>query len=168
MKQQIIVFEGIDGIGKTTQLRHASKVLTKLNIDHITTQEFAGDVFRNTCRNLFMHNLNGIQELALISMVRNWHMENVVIPSIIAGKVVLIDRFIESTWAYQHGGRNIPSHLLEFCQNYFWNAPYPDITFFLSGTCKRNQKQDRFEVESEAFFKRVQNIYEQRKQKTWI
>lgn len=165
---KIIVFEGVDGVGKTTQMRFLSDFLSQKNVPHIATQEFSGDVTRKSFRELFMNDLSPLEELSLINLARSWHMRKVIQPALAEGKIVLIDRFIESTWAYQGGGRGISSEIIQFMQDNIWNVPTPDLTIFLDGRNSRAIKQDRFEHEDSVFFDKVRSVYMSRKDPSWF
>jgi dTMP kinase len=164
----IIAFEGIDGVGKTTNMQQASQFLSRHGIDHIATQELSGDTTRMRFREILMHEMGPYEELMLISMARIWHFKHIIQPALEAGKIVLIDRFIESTWAYQGGGRGVSPDIISFLQERIWNVPEPGLTIYLTGNTNRIIKQDRFELEGENFFDRVRNVYESRKNNTWL
>jgi dTMP kinase len=163
----LISFEGEDGTGKTTQMKQASRFLYKLGVDHITTQEFSGDEKRNSLRRLFMDKLDPMQELMVVSLARLWHMKNVIQPNLDAGKVIIIDRYIDSTWAYQNGGRGISKDIIQFMEDHVWQVPKPDLVIYLSGKPKRIKKNDRFEIEEPSFFKRVREVYDSRQSDNW-
>jgi len=164
----IITFEGIDGVGKTTQMKFASKLLAKLGVDHITTQEFGGDDTRINFRSLFMHELSDMEELMVVSLARIWHKNHLIQPALNSGKSILIDRYTESTWAYQHGGRGIDAEVIQFLEDKVWQVPKPDLVIYLAGKSNRTKKNDRFELEVESFFDRVTNVYESRKSANWF
>ena len=163
----IITFEGVDGVGKTTQMKYASTFLKSINIPHIATQEFRGDPTRESFRRLFMHELDGMQELMVVNLARLWHKEHILLPAIADGKVVLIDRYTESTWAYQHGGRGIPANIIDFLEKRVWQVPKPDLVIYLAGKSNRIQKNDRFEQEDDEFFTRIRKVYDSRQAANW-
>lgn len=162
---KIIAFEGIDGLGKTTHARALSEFLTTMKIDNLLTQELYGDDLRSNIKAILDSNkyvVDGYEELLLISAARRWHYRNVVEPALERGSVVIIDRFIESTWAYQGGGRQIPEDIIKFFQDSIWNVREPDLTIYLQGLSHRAGAQDKFESESDTFFANVLKKYDQR------
>lgn len=168
MSGKIIAFEGVDGVGKTTHLLATSNFLATLDIPHIATQELSGNDLRHDLRMMLMHDLDGMEELLLITLARRWHYRNIIQPAIAQGKVVLLDRFVESTWAYQGGGRQIDARLIKLCEEEFWKVPEPDLTIYLYGKSQRRRKQDRFEKAGHSFFSRVRSMYESRRKEKWV
>jgi len=169
MKQvpALIAFEGIDGVGKSTHLRATNDFLTGLSIPNLATQELGGSDIGKKCRELLMHDIDPTEELLAISLARRWHFRNIVEPAIAEGKIVLIDRFIESTWAYQVGGHCLQGELVEFFQHKIWGAREPDFTIYIFGQSHR-KTEDRFETAGEDFYNKVVAQYNCRKQSNWL
>lgn len=164
----IISFEGIDGAGKTTQIKLLGQYLHSKSIPHICTQELYGKDVRIKLREVLMLNLDPIEELTTISTARRWHCRNIVEPNLAQGNVVLMDRFTESTWAYQGGGRGIDIGIIQFFADNIWGAKPADLIVYLYGKTHRALKQDKFEREKQEFFERASAIYEQRKGPNWL
>ena len=165
---KIISFEGIDGVGKTTQLQCLSAALFRLDRPHISTQELGGDAIRDNARNILMQDLTAVEELSLISLIRGYHMRKIINPALNQGKLVLIDRFIDSTYAYQGGGRGLKTSLIEFMEQNIWGTPKPDLTIYLDLEPKHSPKRDRFEKEDHDFFNRVRDAYLERMDNRWL
>lgn len=129
-----IVFEGVDGSGKSTQTKLLANTLKEMGFKVVLTREVGGTDFGNQCREILMSNkkISTLSQLLLINAARVEHLENVIKPALANGKIVICDRYIDSTLVYQ--GQNEPTILTyidnlhkEYCNNFM-----PDITFFLS------------------------------------
>lgn len=166
-----ITFEGLDGCGKSTQLARLSDTLSARGFEVLATREPGGSGIGERIRSILLDSrtagLTSLAELALMFADRAQHIEEVIQPALNAGKIVLCDRYTDSTEAYQGYGRQLGSELVlslhrELCHN-LW----PDLTVFLDSDLEasvararsRNQKSDssegRFESEDAAFFRRV-------------
>jgi dTMP kinase len=167
MKPKLISFEGVDGVGKTTQIHLLSSYLSQLGIPNIATQEFSGDSTRDIFRDLLMTDLTPMQELCLVSLARAYHMKQVIEPAFTEGKIVLVDRFIDSTYAYQGYGRGVELPLIKFMEEKFWTTPKPDLTIYLDLE-PRTARRDRFEREEDSFFERVRRGYQARFDAHWV
>lgn len=166
---KLIVFEGIDGVGKTTHLNATCDFLNNLEIPHLKTLELNGEDVRKQIRSILMENPLDVQEeLMCLSLARRWHGRQILKPALEEGKVVLMDRFVESTWAYQVGGRGLAPALVEFCQAHLWEVPEPDLTIYLYGKQHRQAKFNRFDYESTEFFAKVDTMYRSRIGPTWL
>ena len=162
---KIIAFEGIDGLGKTTHARVLSEFLTTMKIDNLLTQELYGDDLRSDLKAILdsgKYVIDGYEELLLISAARRWHYRNIIQPALEKGLVIIVDRFVESTWAYQGGGRQISDETIKFFQDNIWNIREPDLTIYLQGLSHRTVAQDKIEAESDTFFANVIKKYDQR------
>lgn len=171
----LITFEGIEGAGKSTQAKRLFKAISEDNFPCLLTSEPGGTPLGDAIRNIFISNdykdMTPIAELLLINASRAQHVEKVIRPSLEEGKIIICDRFIDASTAYQGYGRELPLSLvsdLNSCSA--WNV-HPDLTFFLdvepalglSRVYERIQKRetpsDRIERESLAFFHRVREGY---------
>ncbi|KGA93850.1 Thymidylate kinase [Leptospirillum ferriphilum] len=151
-----VSFEGIDGCGKTSQSRMLAQSLRSCGHDVIETREPFLDLTRQKLR----HRLSPGEELSLFLEDRRTHIDTVILPAISAGKIVLCDRFVDSTMAYQGFGNRIGSDSIA-------NLPeqrllLPDITIFLDvplNICQerisRRGKKDRFDLSPLSFHERV-------------
>ncbi|QEK38379.1 dTMP kinase [Candidatus Cytomitobacter primus] len=164
-----IVFEGIDGVGKSSHIRGVANFLLERGIQHICTSEFGNLPLGKSVRNLMMnYDMTGEEEILLINLIRSYHIRNVLIPSIQANHWILMDRFIESTWAYQHGGKQVPYNIVKKLTDSI-KIPKPDLTILLDGDNHRSVAKDKFDKESKDFFNRVKAVYKDRfDQENWI
>ena len=111
-----VTFEGIEGSGKSTQLRLLAAWLRKHDISCVVTREPGGTRAGDAIRTIFLgpsgHGLDPWAELFLVEAARAQHLEEVVRPALAAGRVVLCDRFTDSTLAYQGSGRGLPQPVI--------------------------------------------------------
>lgn len=160
----IISFEGIDGSGKTTIMEMTKNYFKNfLNKDVVTTKEPTG-AFRDILLNKDI-SLSPITELFLFMADRGYDIDTVIYPALKEGKIVLIDRYSDSTLAYQHYGRGQNLQLL-YNLNYMVVKQFrPDLTILLdcpvdiATTRIRNKIPDRFESLDKEFFEKVRNGY---------
>ena len=162
----LVAFEGLDGVGKTTYISAITEELKSRDISYIVTQELYGDEMRDKMRSIFMGNLDGVEELLLVSLARHWH--NRVILANVTKDVILIDRFIASTIAYQVGGHGVDESLVDLMQKDVWHVPKPDMNIYIKGERYRTSKEDRFEAETSDFMSRVTQKYESLIDASWL
>lgn len=165
----IVTFEGIDGSGKSTQIKLLSEYLESKGIRHITTFEPGSTETGKKLREILLSSNSDIDqktELFLYLADRMEHINKVIIPAIAEGKIVLCDRYIDSTIAYQAYGRGIDLKLIESLNSIFFPDVKPDLTFLLdisiSESLERKSLNDdmrRFENEDFQFFSKVKNGY---------
>ena len=163
-----ITFEGIEGAGKTTQINTLKEALEKKGKQVIVTREPGGTEFGHIIRKLLLDPHTTFQhpdtELLLFFADRYEHVECVIKPALKQKKIVICDRFIDSTIAYQVGGRGRSLH---FCQALSQPITLiPNKTFLLDlpvkEGLKRAQKRahlDRFEKEDVAFHQRIRDAF---------
>lgn len=164
-----ITFEGPDGSGKTTQSKLLHNELLQLKKPVIWTREPGGTQTGQKIRNLLLDNpsvkLSPETELFLFCADRAQHLTEIIRPALAEGKIVICDRYIDSTTAYQSGGRGFDSALIAKLNEYSTNGLTPDLTFLLdipsSAGLKRatRQKTDKFEQESLDFHQKVRQKY---------
>jgi dTMP kinase len=128
-----ITFEGIDGSGKTTQSEllasHFKQIYSENNV--ILTREPGGTDFAEKVRRVLLKdNINPISELLLLTSMRYEHMEKLILPALKEGKIVICDRFIDSTIAYQGYGLGVDLGLIGYLHKLV-KIRHPDITFIL-------------------------------------
>lgn len=133
-----INFEGLDGSGKTTLIKRISEYFKQNDIDHIVTREPGGTKLAEHIRSILKHGVGGGEdidrdtEMMLFNAARSHHVNAVIKPALGAGKVVLCDRFADSTFAYQGAGRGLDiGKLMKFHHDYI--GLYPDVTFLMDG-----------------------------------
>ena len=167
-----ISFEGTEGVGKTTLIRKLYDYFQAQNIDVVLTREPGGTPMAEQIRSVLLsvnHDeaMSNDTELLLIYAARAQHLQQVIIPALQAGKVVLCDRFTDASFAYQCFGRGLSQekfHLLN--QNFVSHCP--DVTFWLdapieTGMARARERGalDRFEQEKVSFFEKVRTGFEE-------
>ena len=169
-KGLFISFEGGEGVGKSTQIDLLKSYLLKKNINVICTREPGGTEEGEVIRKLLVsgdkNSWDPYSELLLFNALRREHINKVINPSLENGKIVLCDRFIDSTIIYQGIASYINEELLLNLHKTFCYDLFPDITFFLSlnpelglaRTKFRNIKnEDRFEKRGLLYHNKIQN-----------
>ena len=132
MYKKIIVFEGIDGSGKTFHLNEVSKYLNKKKVRFVKFREPGGTINSEIIRNIILTKKSTFKkktDLLLYLAARNENYENLIKPNI-NKKVILIDRFIDSTMAYQHYGFRINKNIINILNNFVLGNLKPNFTFF--------------------------------------
>ncbi|BEV35224.1 dTMP kinase [Synechococcus sp. M16CYN] len=171
MSGRFIVLDGIDGCGKSTQIRHLAKWLPNSGLMPATarlvcTCEPGGTLLGRSIRKLLLHNEadhipSAKAELLLYAADRAQHVDTVISPAIRRGDWVLSDRFVGSTLAYQGYGRGLDRELITNLESIVTSGLEPDLTVLLMvpvavSMQRRSGKQnDRIESEENAFFHRV-------------
>lgn len=173
---RFITFEGIEGSGKSTQIRHLFEFLRGRDIEVLMTREpggtLAGEKVRGILLDPMMKGLIPRAELFLYAAARIQHIEEVIQPALAAGKVVLCDRFVDATVAYQGHGREIPLSEVKVVNSLAALDLKPDLTFLLDLPVEAGLKRararneadaasatSRFEQEDLAFHGRVREGY---------
>lgn len=158
--------EGSEGAGKSTQREFIGKWLEAAGIEVVYTREPGGTPLAERIRELLLspsdEPMSTKAELLLMFAARAQHLEQVIYPAIARGAVVLCDRFVDSSYAYQHYGRNMPLSDLQTLERYVCGDFEPDVTFMLEIPFEVGMKRaalrgrlDRFELSGNAFFARV-------------
>lgn len=159
-----ITFEGIDGSGKTTQVRLIAEKLKSLGRDIVMIREPGGTQFSENIREILLnskHDINSISELMLFEAARADLTDKVIKPALAEGKIVIADRFYDSTTAYQGYGRQIPLEHVNTANKLGSLGLVPNMTFYLRVTMQLAKKRssrrnhDRIESSGDNFFKRV-------------
>lgn len=166
----LISFEGIDGCGKSTQIELLKEYLNNQNLSFSIFREPGGTVISEKIRTLLLHDsneMNAVTELLLFSAARSQLITEKVIPLLKKGEIVILDRYFDSTTAYQGYGRQ--SAALNSIKNLNRLASHqavPDLTFYLkidpTEAAKRTEKldKDRMERAGLEFFSRVSSGYD--------
>jgi dTMP kinase len=168
MRGKFITLEGIEGSGKSTSLDTISKNLETLNIEFIITKEPGGGPLGKDLRKMLLDKKTSISsevELLLMMADRKNHIENIVEPSLEKGIWVISDRYLDSSYAYQGGGRQIEVSKIDLLTELL-KLPIPDLTllFDLSPEialqrAKNRSELDRFESEPIDFHQRIREAY---------
>jgi dTMP kinase len=176
---QFITLEGLDGSGKTTQLKRLSNWMQKRGIQAVMTRQPGGTATGDRIRELLLDSrsagLAPMTEMALMFADRAQAIAEVIEPALAAGKTVLCDRFTDSTEAYQGGGRELGSELVLEMHRLICGGLQPDLTLLLLPSLdrslerarRRNDRvaekngpdESRFEREKDAFYRRVWEKY---------
>ncbi len=175
---RFITFEGLDGCGKSTQLEKLAAVLRTQSLDVVVTREPGGTETGEKVRKLLLDTatsgLSPMAELALMFASRAQHIKEVILPALAAGRIVLCDRFTDSTEAYQGGGRKVGSAPVLTLHRILCANLQPELTILMDSDVahsverarRRNRTrgrgendEGRFEQENRAFFGRVRNAY---------
>lgn len=130
-----ITFEGTDGSGKTTQIKLAEEYLKKLDREVVLSREPGGTKVSELIRDLILSPENTgivpLTETILYAASRAQHVEQLIKPALEAGKIVICDRFVDSSYAYQGGGRGVDLKIIADVNRIAIEGVIPDITFFL-------------------------------------
>lgn len=138
-KKKLIVFEGIEGSGKTTHINYISKYLKKKRIQHIKIREPGGSKSSEKIRKLLLSNrsdFNNKTDLLLYLAARSENIEKIILKNY-KKKIILIDRFIDSTIAYQHFGMKIDKKIINSLNQFLLDKVKPNFTF-LNIVSKKN------------------------------
>jgi len=166
-KSLFITFEGPDGSGKTTQIERLARWFEKLNYTVVCTREPGGTKAAEKIRQVVLDPALPIKaeaETLLYLAARAEHVEKVIAPALIDGKIVLCDRFSDSTFVYQGITRGMDLTFLRLMDSFATKGLKPDVTFLLDGppellVARRQNRgiQDRFELEGLDFQQKVRN-----------
>jgi len=171
-KGYLITFEGIDGSGKSTQIEMLKSYLEEKDINAVLIREPGGTKIGEKIRELILDKsnseMNNITEMLLYNASRAQLVQQVIKPAITSGKVVICDRYIHSTVAYQGSGRGLDIDTLEKINDVVTTGILPDVTIFIdispSDITKRKLKEipdDRIECQGMEFQKKVYTGYKQ-------
>lgn len=168
-----LTLEGCEGVGKSTNLTYIKQFLQSAGKVVVVTREPGGTVFAEKIRQLLLANgdepVSESTELLLMFAARAQHIAQVIQPALNQGHWLLCDRFTDSTYAYQGGGRAMDIKMIEWLEDKVQAGLRPDLTFLLDapvevGMDRANKRGelDRFESEKQAFFERVRAAFLQR------
>ena len=171
-----ITFEGIEGCGKTTQIRRLADKLTGMGIPVIVTREPGGCPIADTIRGILLdadnRDMKPETELLLYAAARAQHVQQVIRPALESGSTVLCDRFFDATVAYQGYGRRLDTKLIRQLNEVATGGLVPDLTVLLDCPVETGLgraisrinatdglREERFELESIEFHQRVRDGY---------
>ena len=173
---RLITLEGIEGVGKSTNLRYIADRLAAAGIPFVTTREPGGTPLAEEIRTLLVtprdEPVAQQAELLLMFAARAQHVQTLIAPALARGDWVLCDRFTDATYAYQGGGRGVSLADIGWLETHVQGALRPDRVFLLdvdvaTGLARakaRSGAGDRFERERVEFFERVRAAYRARAQ----
>ena len=164
-KKPIIVFEGIEGSGKSYHISVVSKYLTKKKISHIKVREPGGNPNSEKIRKLILNNKSNFNQNTDLLLYMAARSENVdLIKKSYNKKIILIDRFIDSTIAYQHYGMGVDINLIKTLNNHLLKNINVSFTFLntvnqknLKERLKMRKSLNRYDKFDISFYKKVQN-----------
>lgn len=164
-----ITFEGPEGCGKSTHSKKLKSFLEGKGLPVVLTLEPGGTQIGKHIRSLLLDPESVLErdtEVYLFAADRNEHVSKIIRPALQAGKIVISDRFIDSTLAYQIGGRRLPEDLVRYLVMVSSQGLLPDLTILLDVSPQIGLKRaavkgeaDRFEQEKLDFHKRVREMY---------
>lgn len=171
MRGKFITFEGCDGCGKSTQLKLLSNYLTEQNIPHIFTREPGGGKISEAIREILLNGKNTEMtdecEALLYAAARVQHLADRVEPALQEGKLVICDRYVDSSLAYQAYARGLGEDFIKKINAFALQNYLPDVTIFIDLTPeaaflrKRGaDENDRLEQAGMAFHKKVYAGYD--------
>ena len=173
MSGRFITFEGIDGSGKSTQLRLLAAHLRARGRDVITTREPGGTELGRQLREAFLETHEKVApmaELLAFAADRAQHVEYFIKPALAEGKVVISDRYADATFAYQGAGRGFPADKVNQVIALATGGLKPDLTLFfdipvemaisrMSDRAESEAKANRMDAETAEFYHRVRDAY---------
>lgn len=191
MAGAFITLEGIEGCGKSTQARRLAQVLREAGREVVATREPGGTPLADALRALFLDpahgDMSGETELLLMCAGRSDHVRRVIRPAIERGAVVVCDRFVDSTRAYQGGGRGIAREIIDAADAVARQGLLPDVTLLLDlpaeqGLARARSRADgalspqdaltRLDAESLSFHRRVRSAFlrqaGEENRRTWV
>ena len=171
MKGLFITIEGTDGAGKSTQIELLTEYLSKKGRDVLVTREPGGTPIGEKIREIILDTENSemsdITEAMLYAASRAQHVNEKIKPALLEDKIVICDRFVDSSIAYQSSARGISRELIEDINKYAVCGITPDITLYFDIIPEEGIKRkknmhelDRIEKEKEDFHKRVYDGYQ--------
>ena len=167
---KFITFEGCDGCGKSTQLKLLSEYLTKNNIPHIFTREPGGGKISEEIRSILLNGKNSEMtdecEALLYAAARAQHLRDRVQPALEKGELVICDRYVDSSFAYQAYARGLGMEFVQKINHFALDAFSPDVTIFIDLTPEEAfarkhgaEENDRMEQAGMSFHRRVYEGY---------
>ena len=178
---KFVTFEGLDGTGKSTQMRKLATVLREAGHKVVETREPGGTPTAEKIRKVLLDSgtagLAPLAEMALMFAARAQHIAEVIEPGLAAGHIVLCDRFTDSTEAYQGSGRRLGTEPVRELHRILCGDLQPDLTILMdsnpqasvnrarrrnqsaSKSSSRSHDENRFEQETRSFFTRVRDGY---------
>lgn len=167
---KFITFEGIEGVGKSTNIAHLTAILEHHGCTVLTTREPGGTPLAERLRDMVAEHgdeaMPDVAELLIVFAARALHVNNVIQPALAAGTWVVCDRFTDSSRAYQGGGRGLPQEDINKLAQWVHGDLRPDLTILLDAPVEmgmsragRRSDPDRFEIEEADFFMRVRETY---------
>lgn len=176
MSGYFITVEGIEGVGKSTQIDAIRGWLERRGRKVVVTREPGGTPLAERLRELVLkpqgESVGPVSELLLMFAARSVHLDNRIRPALAEGAVVVCDRFTDASYAYQGTGRGVPDAEIAVLEQLVQGALRPDLTLLLDAPAEVGQARaqqrpnasgaDRFEAERIEFFRKVRDKYLER------
>jgi dTMP kinase len=171
MTGRLITLEGIEGVGKSTNLAFVCEQLENAGLKVVSTREPGGTALAERIRESILtadrDDLPDVAELLLMFAARSVHIAQLITPALESGTWVVCDRFTDASYAYQGGGRGLDRQLIATLEKHVQGDMRPDLTILLDAPIStsehrrhaRNAEADRFEKEEATFFERVREAY---------
>ncbi len=166
---RFITLEGVEGAGKSTQIKTIQSRLESAGITVCTTREPGGTPLAEGIRDLLLstrYTVGAEEELLLMFAARSSHIREVILPALNNGAWVICDRFTDASFAYQGSGRGLPKEIIASLESFVQKSLTPDLTIIFDipvktglARAKARSEQDRFELEELDFFNRIRNEY---------
>ncbi len=161
--------EGLDGAGKSIAMKAVVSTIENAGFQTVTTREVGGTPVGEAIRKLVLSKDSDIlpdTEVLLMFAARSQHLAQIILPNLEAGRWVVCDRFTDSTYAYQGGGREISFDRISLMENWTQGNFRPDLTLFFDADIvtagkrvRQEDSPDRFENETREFHARVQSAF---------
>ena len=169
-KGRLITLEGIEGAGKSSHMQFIAGKLQHADKDVLLTREPGGTELGEGIREFLLKKneeaMFGETELLLMFAARAQHVQQIILPAMTEGKVVVCDRFTDSSYAYQGGGRGISIEKIHQLESWVLSGFKPDLTLLLDlsvetglSRAKARGEADRFEIETVNFFQNARDTY---------
>ena len=169
----LITIEGIEGVGKSSNIQYIAKCFQKSGHEVVLTREPGGTPIAEDIRQILLKSYDEKTlpetELLLLYAGRLQHVAHVIKPALEAGKWVICDRFNDATYAYQGAGRGIAKHKIDILNDWALEGFAPDCTIILDapvevamGRIMHERSLDRFEKEKALFFEKIRQAYLER------
>lgn len=170
MRGRFITLEGVEGVGKTTNLEYIHQRLLAAGKTVVVTREPGGTAMAEEIRELLLRqraeSVSEMAELLLMFAARAQHLDALITPALEQGHWVLCDRFTDATYAYQGGGRGVSMSLISTLESMVQGSLCPDLTLLLDlpvelglERARNRSTPDRFEAEKQRFFEAVRLAY---------
>lgn len=167
---RLVTVEGIEGVGKSTNIEFIAEHLRSAGRSIVITREPGGVPVAERIREILLSADTGhippMSELLLMFAARFAHLEELIRPALGAGRWVVCDRFTDASYAYQGAGRGLPTSTVSTLETLVQGSLRPDLTLLLDasweeteGRRRQRGEHDRFEVQGQAFFDRVRHAY---------
>ncbi len=170
----LITFEGIEGAGKSTHIQFIARQLQQAGRDILVTREPGGTNTGEGIRAFLLEKntekMFAETELLLMFAARAQHVQEIILPAINANRIVICDRFTDSSYAYQGGGRGCPLERIQQLETWLFSGELssvkPDITLLLDlsvetglSRARARSEADRFEIETVNFFQKARDVF---------